>query len=472
VIRSGQSKVFAGEGNSLDARETKYVLKLAEADLPPVNAFWSITMYDSQSQTLVANPISRYEFNSEMFSTLNREPDGSVTLYIQQEAPGDEQTANWLPAPAGPFYMMMRLFWPKSVAYDGGWSPPLVWAESSAPQPTIPKPAGDEATEEVKPSALVNEPKPEMERPTVWGEPTEVQIAIFVIDVDDVNSADQSFAASVYYEAHWKNPLLRHKGPGPMNRGLTEVWNPRLLIIGQQAVWRSYPESVEIEPDGTVIHRQKLWGRFSQPLDLHDFPRDQQELSIQIVAAGLLEKHVKMVPLMNEKVERSRIASKFSLPDFDVLSWDASPRPYFPVEGDAEGLAGYEMKIQIARQLTFYVLKVIIPLSLIVIMSWLPRWIDAEQSGTNIGISTTAFLTLIAYMFAISVLLPRVSYITRMDWFILLSTLTVFAGLVQTVASTVMLKSEKKALVERIDRRSRIIYPVLLVFVVAFSFVF
>ena len=366
--------------------------------------------------------------------------------------------------------MVMRLYLPKPVAYDGTWSPALVWPETSTPQMDAIKPTGVEATEEVKPSTLVEEPKPEMDRPTVWGEPTEVQIGIYIIDVDEVDSADQSFAASVYFQARWKNPFLRHKGPGPMNRGFSDVWNPRLIIIGQQMAWKSYPDSVEIQPDGTVIYRQRVWGRFSQPLDLRDFPFDQQTLSVQVVAAGLMEDHVKMVPLFTKAGRSSGIANRFSLPDFDVVSWDAASSPYYPGR-ETNGLAGYEMKINITRQPTFYILKVIIPLCLIVIMSWLPRWIDPEQSGTNIGISTSAFLTLVAYLFAITVLLPRVSYVTRIDRFILLSTLTVFAGLIQTVANTVMLKNEKKKWVERLDFLSRFLYPLLLAVVIVVSFV-
>ncbi len=366
--------------------------------------------------------------------------------------------------------MVMRLYSPKPLAYEGTWSPALVWPETSTPQIDVVKPTGVEATEEVKPSTLVEEPKPEMERPTVWGEPTEVQIGIYVIDVDEVDSADQSFAASVYFQAQWKNPFLRHKGPGPLNRGLSDVWNPRLTIIGQQMAWKSYPESVEIQPDGTVIQRQKVWGRFSQPLDLRNFPFDQQTLSVQVVAAGLMEEHVKMVPLATGTGGGSGIASKFSLPDFDVVSWDAESAAYYPGRV-TNGVAGYEMKINIARQPTFYILKVIIPLCLIVIMSWLPRWIDPEQSGTNIGISTSAFLTLVAYLFAITVLLPRVSYVTRIDRFILLSTLTVFAGLLQTVANTALLKNDKQKWVERMDFASRFAYPLLLVLVIVLSFV-
>ena len=340
-----------------------------------------------------------------------------------------------------------------------------------APQVAIPVAPAPGQVDEIKPSVLVDEePKPELERPTVWGEPTEVQVGIYVIDVDEVNSADQSFAASVYFEARWKNPFLWHEGPGPKLRNLSDVWNPRLTIIGQQMMWRSYPDSVEIQPDGTVVYRQKIWGRFSQPLNLRDFPFDEQELSIHIVAAGLLEKDVKMVPLVTETGTPSGIAKKFSLPDFDVVSSEALPQPYFPREGHP-GVAGFEMKIGIARQPTYFILKVIVPLCLIIVMSWLPRWIDPKETGTNIGISTSAFLTLVAYLFAITVLLPRMSYVTRMDRFILLSTLMVFAGLIQSAWNTVMIGKQKNKTAELIDRWSRALYPLLLVLVLLYSFV-
>ena len=323
---------------------------------------------------------------------------------------------------------------------------------------------------DVQPSVIQEEPKPELERPTVWGEPTEVQVGIYVIDVDELDSADQSFAASVYFEAHWNNALLSHEGPGPKLRSLTDVWNPRLTIIGQQMMWRSYPDYVEIQPDGTVIYRQKIWGRFSQPLNLKDFPNDRQELSIHLVAAGLMENDVKMVPLVTESGTPPGIAPKFSLPDFNVLGSEAAAHPYFPREGHP-GVAGFEMKINIARQPTFYILKVIIPLCLIVVMSWLPRWINPKETGTNIGISTSAFLTLVAYLFAITVLLPRVSYVTRMDKFILLSTLIVFAGLIQSTWNTVMIDKGRKSWAEKIGQWSRVVYPLLLVLVLLYSFV-
>lgn len=458
------------DGAPLDASKRNYVLRLSEAELPPVNAFWSVTMYDGESQTLVANAIDRYRISSAMLQNLETDPGGGRTIYLQHDAPPEDRAANWLPAPNGPFYLVMRLYWPKPEAYDGTWTPPLVWAADSAPPTPVPTPPGAEAAEEVKPTVLADQPKPEMERPAVWKEPTEVQVAIYVIDVDEIDSAKQSFAASVYIEAHWNNPFLRHKGPDPLHRDLKDVWNPRLTVISQQMVWRSYPESVEIKPDGTVIYRQKIWGRFSQPLNLRDFPFDRQQLSIHVVAAGLVEKQVELVPLVRESERRSAIASDFSLPDFRVASWDDAPAPYHPGQVDVS-VSGYQMKIDVVRKANYYVLKVILPLCLIVVMSWLPRWMDPEQSGTNIGVSTSAFLTLVAYLFAITVLLPRVSYVTRMDRFILLSTLMVFAALIQTVATTRLVRHKRKPSAEWFERRSRVVYPILLVLVLAVSFV-
>ena len=458
------------EGKPLDAGKEDYVINFAADELPPVNALWSLTMYDGKSQMLVSNSIKRYLINSSMLVDMKRNADEGLTLFIQHESPGEDKEANWLPAPKGAFYMVMRLYWPKPDAINGTWTPPLAWPEGTRQQESVPVPEGAGTAQEVKPSVLATEPRPEMERPTVWGEPTEVQIGIYIVDVDEVNSAQQSFAASVYYEARWKNPLLRHKGPGPMHRAVTEVWNPRLTIIGQQNVWRSFPESVEIHPNGEVVYRQKIWGHFSQPLDLHEFPQDTQVITIHIVAAGLLEEQVKMIQLVTERGEVSGLAERFSVPDFEVLSWKADSLPYVAHQG-GPGTAGFQMQISVRRSATYYVLKVIIPLCLIVIMSWLPRWINPEQIGTNVGVSTTSFLTLVAYLFAITVLLPRVSYITRLDRFIFLSTLMVFAGLIHTVINTAMLSSKKEALMKRIERWSRPVYAVILVVVLVISFV-
>jgi hypothetical protein len=105
---------------------SKYSLRFAPDQLPPVNAFWSLTMYRMPESLLVANPINRYLLNSPMMPQFVKDADGGLTLYIQNEAPGKDKEANWLPAPQGPFRMFLRLYWPKPEALDGKWvKPPL-----------------------------------------------------------------------------------------------------------------------------------------------------------------------------------------------------------------------------------------------------------------------------------------------------------------------------------------------------------
>jgi hypothetical protein len=111
-------------GAPLDGSLHNYTLTFPAGQLPPVNAFWSVTMYDGKSQLLVANPIKRYLINSPMLLDLKRNKDGSLTIYIQTDSPGKERESNWLPAPRGPMYVVMRLYWPKDEALTGHWQPP------------------------------------------------------------------------------------------------------------------------------------------------------------------------------------------------------------------------------------------------------------------------------------------------------------------------------------------------------------
>lgn len=104
----------------------RYTVRFAPDQLPPVHAFWSLTMYEMPQSLLVANPINRYLLNSPMLPQFKHDADGGLTLLIQNESPGKDKEGNWLPAPKGPFVMAMRLYWPKDEAVEGKWiHPPL-----------------------------------------------------------------------------------------------------------------------------------------------------------------------------------------------------------------------------------------------------------------------------------------------------------------------------------------------------------
>lgn len=104
----------------------KYVIHFDKGHVPPAEGFWSITMYDA-GYFFVANPINRYSISPRQ--NLRSNPDGSIDLYIQKDTPGADKESNWLPAPAGKFILMLRMYWPKEndpSILDGTWTPPKV----------------------------------------------------------------------------------------------------------------------------------------------------------------------------------------------------------------------------------------------------------------------------------------------------------------------------------------------------------
>ena len=119
-------------GEPLDGSKHGYTLTFPAGQYPPVNAFWSVTMYDGKTQLLIENPIGRYLVNSPMLPQLQKNADGSLTLYIQKDSPGKDKESNWLPAPDGPIYLVMRLYWPRTEAPsvlppgEGSWQPPAI----------------------------------------------------------------------------------------------------------------------------------------------------------------------------------------------------------------------------------------------------------------------------------------------------------------------------------------------------------
>ena len=123
-----------GDGQTLDGSKHNYTLTFAKDQYPPVNAFWSVTMYDGKTQLLIENPINRYLINAPMLRGMKKNRDGSLTLYIQNKSPGKDKESNWLPAPNDTIYLVMRLYWPKTEppsvlpAGEGTWKPPAIVA--------------------------------------------------------------------------------------------------------------------------------------------------------------------------------------------------------------------------------------------------------------------------------------------------------------------------------------------------------
>ncbi len=269
-----------------------------------------------------------------------------------------------------------------------------------------------------------------IDRPNADSGPTQISVAIWFVDVSSIDSAQQSFTADVVVVLRWKDPRLAHVGGGVALYPLDQIWNPRVVVVNEtNSISHRFPDSVEVGTDGTVIYRQRLVGSFAQALVLKSFPFDKQVFRVQLAAVKYNPSEVSLVP--DEKWiaaginQAAGISPSITLPDWTVEKWD----------------------------------KVILPLVLIVMMSWAVFWIDPATSNSQISVAVTSMLTLIAYRFAVDSQLPRLPYMTRLDSFFLTSTILVFFSLIEVLVTTILDNNQQTERAKKIDRYCRVIFP-------------
>jgi hypothetical protein len=289
------------------------------------------------------------------------------------------------------------------------------------------------------------------------GGATVVQVAMGLLDIDEIDSAEQNFTANLFIVMRWQDSRLAHQEPGDRVLSMHKVWTPIPIFVNQQKVWPTLPDVVRVSADGEVEYAQRVWGPFSQPLDVKDFPFDRQDFEMRVAAVGAKVGEVEFVP---DPEATSGLAPEFSLPDWEIINWRLDFAPYNPM-GSRVATASFAMVLNARRYVSHYLAKIILPLLLIVAMSWIVFWIDPRESGTQIGVATTSMLTLIAYRFMVGGQIPAVPYLTRMDLFILGSTFVVFAALMQAVLTSMLADHGKERMARRFDTVCRVLFPVL-----------
>jgi hypothetical protein len=292
-------------------------------------------------------------------------------------------------------------------------------------------------------------------RPYEDAGPTPVQVLIHVLDVDDVQTADQSFHANIYVDLTWHDPRLTHENTRSVTMDLNEVWHPNIQFLNQQKVWSTIPDMVQVSPGGEVRYSIRVWGAFSQLLDLHDFPFDKQAFTIQLVEA--VYSIDELILEQNQEI-KSSMSKVLSLPDWEILGWNVESKPY-RASSEYENASGFSLTFHAKRHTGYFIVKVILPLILIVAMSWVVFWIDPQEIGSQLNVSVTTMLTLIAYRFAVGRDLPHVSYLTSIDYFILGATFLVFFSLIEVVIISSLAKNNNLPMASAIDRWSRVLFP-------------
>ena len=284
--------------------------------------------------------------------------------------------------------------------------------------------------------------------------PTVVRVKAFLVDVDDISSVRQNFSASLYLEYRWPEPSLAHDGPRSRAILPSESRYPEFKVVNSQRVMDTLEGRIQVSPDGELTLRRRLWGHFAQPLDLDDFPFDRHTFRIQIAAVASPDQ-LRFIP---DPEKPSGMSELLSVADWELSDFRSEPRPYEAIPGERP-LPGLLISFEGRRHVRHYVVKVIIPLVLIVAMSWVVFWIDPLQTASQISVAVTTMLTLIAYRFAVGSELPNIHYLTRMDEFLLGSTVLVFASLLEVVLTSSLASRDQLERARRVDRRARWIFP-------------
>jgi len=295
-------------------------------------------------------------------------------------------------------------------------------------------------------------------RPEALQGPTTVHFMVFVLNISKIDNAGQNFSANVFLRLRWKDPRLAKPGGAVRQLHLEEVWNPRILLTNQLGrVARALPEVVQVHPDGTVLYFQRYTGKFSQRLLLSDFPRDTHSFLIQFVATGYSADELTFKPDLVRNILGGSMAKELSLPDWEILQYETRTDPYTPIE--EINAAAFEFEFVAQRHLPYYLWQVVLPLVVIVIMSWTAFWIGREHINVRIAVATSSILTLVAQRFVLATLLPKLPYMTRLDYFTVGSTLLVLLALILVIVTGFLVVHRQESQARRIDHGARGIFP-------------
>ena len=281
-----------------------------------------------------------------------------------------------------------------------------------------------------------------------------ITIGVFIIDVSKIEEREQQVVMDLGLRANWQVPSLADdSAPAIRTLPLDKAESPELLVLNARDLNEKLPQTVRVDRAGRVTYRQRLQGTLSTPMVLKDFPFDTQEIIIQILALGSDGR-----PLVAD-IKSVGIVEGTTLPGWIIGTPVTETRLLDSLDG-TRSFEVIETRYRLERQQTFFLWKLFLPLTLIVFMAYAIFYLDPAIIASQIAISTSSVFALIAYNFALSHMLPKTSYLTRADYFIIGCTILVFSAMYVTVVTGALARRERWiGLAGRIDVWGRFIYP-------------
>ena len=302
------------------------------------------------------------------------------------------------------------------------------------------------------------------ERPTVNGEPTVIDISIFIFDIDEIDDVAQRFSIDMFLAARWRDPRLalpEHEREGKERFvALEDIWAPRVLFLNDRGLTPRLRLGATIDDLGNVWTENRLSGELAADLEFREFPFDVQRLPIEIVSYAYSTDELQF-SLNTYSPGKSK---RYSIEGWDLRLLEPEIGVFVAPPYDKK-LPRLTFNVQAKRSSDYYVLTMLLPMSLIIFMAWTVFWLQPNIVPPRIAIATASIFSLIALGVSIRLGLPKVSYLTKADIFVIGCTLMVFLALGIAVIGSRWASSDRMEKALKANAISRWIYMVIFVLV-------
>ena len=306
-------------------------------------------------------------------------------------------------------------------------------------------------------------------------EKIKIFVSFFLFDISSINTADQTFKTDFRLQLRWHDPRLSLKSRNdksiPTLVELADIWHPDIRFLNSQKLEKLYDGFLEIDEFGHVNYVQRYLGEFTAKFALKNFPIDTQILSIKMGSGKHLDDELEFVfdPAGSGNYEELTIADWAITPE----TVQSEPITFSSIDTSTSvSIPSIIFHFKARRHSGYYTWKVIIPLTLIVLMAFTVFWIDPAELSAQVTISTASVITVVAFQFSLGYLLPKISYLTRIDTFILGSTIFVFLALAESIITSAVFIKKRDRLARRIDLLSRWLFSASFILLFFISFVF
>lgn len=291
--------------------------------------------------------------------------------------------------------------------------------------------------------------------------PTYVEVGLYLVDITRLDERENTFEVELDVVTRWKDPQRAFDAveegsdrrvfrQAEANAALAETWWPELFIVNTVGQMNIGIMRTTIFADGTVMNRARVEATMRAPLDFRHFPFDSQYLPIEVESYGYPADQLQL------KIERkfSGFHPSFEMPEWTLLGTNEEVSDTLRHQ-EGVNYSRLVATLEVKRLSGYYLWKILLPLFVITMISWVVFWMSEDALGRRAGVSATGMLTVIAYMFVIADSLPRFPYLTVMDKVALVTLLFIAMTMFENLITSRMTVERRL----RVDRASRILFP-------------